>query len=331
MSKNTERELEQRETVRREYGKIAVSSSSCGCSCGCGCGPSADDVASALGYSDADLAGLPEGANMGLSCGNPTAVASLRPGEVVLDLGSGGGFDAFIVARKVGPTGRVIGVDMTPDMISKARRNIIQFRSASGLENVEFRLGEIEHLPVADSSVDVVISNCVINLSPEKQQIWHEIFRVLKPGGRVSVSDIALLRPLPAEILQSLEALVGCVAGAALIEDTKEMVQKAGLTDASFEQKSDYMDSMVQGADPLWNDILAKLPAGAKLGDYVTSMIVAARKPLDRQLPHIGPGGAGTSDTSSGAGTSGSDSRCCSPSISAASGCSGLHRAAGHR
>lgn len=166
-------------TVRDGYTKVAQQGGSC-------CGKKdPDSIASSVGYSNEELANVPDGANMGLSCGNPTALASLRSGEVVLDLGAGGGFDVFIAARKVGPSGRAIGVDMTPDMLDKARHNIPSFTKSSGLDNVEFRLGEIEHLPVADSSVDVVISNCVINLSPDKAQVWKEIARVLKKGGRV--------------------------------------------------------------------------------------------------------------------------------------------------
>src|SRR5690242_15573779 len=208
-----------RQAVREGYGKIAQKDESCcsGVSC---CGSSAGDsaqLAQYVGYTPEELAALPEGANMGLSCGNPNALAALRPGEVVLDLGSGGGFDVFIAARKVGASGRAIGVDMTPEMLAKARKNIGAYRERSGLNNVEFRLGEIEHLPLADNSVDVVISNCVINLSPDKPQVWREIARVLKPGGRVAVSDLALFKPLPAEILRMMEALVGCVAGAVLV------------------------------------------------------------------------------------------------------------------
>ena len=168
---------------------------------------------------------------MGLSCGNPNALAALKPGEVVLDLGAGGGFDVFIAGRKVGPTGRAIGVDMTPEMLAKARKNIAAYRERTGLDNVEFRLGEIEHLPVADASVDVVISNCVINLSPDKPQVWREIARVLKPGGRVAVSDLALLKPLPPAVVERVEALVGCVAGAVLVSETERMAREAGLVE----------------------------------------------------------------------------------------------------
>ena len=190
-----------RDIVRQGYARIARDTSAGCCGTGvscCGSSPQdSDKLAKELGYSLEELKALPEGANMGLSCGNPAALAALNPGEVVLDLGSGGGFDVFIAGRKVGATGRAIGVDMTPDMLAKARRNLTAYREQTGLDNVDFRLGEIEHLPVPDCSVDAVISNCVINLSPDKPQVWREIARVLKPGGRVAVSDMALLKPLP--------------------------------------------------------------------------------------------------------------------------------------
>ena len=271
-----------REQVRDAYGEIAARGGSC---CGatrscCGAGSGAAEVARAIGYADVELATLPEGANMGLSCGNPGALAALQAGEVVLDLGSGGGFDVFLAAQKVGPEGRAIGVDMTPQMLSKARGNAEDFRRRTGLDNVEFRLGEIEHLPVADASVDVVISNCVINLSPDKPQVWREIARVLRPGGRVAVSDLALLQPLPREILESIEALVGCVAGAVLVEQTRALAEAAGLVDITLTPKADYIDTMASQNDPRYQAVLARLPAGAKMSDYVTSLDVAARKPM---------------------------------------------------
>jgi SAM-dependent methyltransferase len=264
-----------REKVREGYAQIAASGGSCcGPSCCCGGG----NVAQAVGYSVDELAALPEGADMGLSCGNPTALALLQPGETVLDLGSGGGLDVFIAGRKVGPTGRVIGVDMTPEMIAKARRNIESYRKQTGLDNVEFRLGEIEHLPVADASVDVVISNCVINLSPDKPQVWREIARVLKPGGRVAVSDLALLKPLPAAIGEMVEALVGCIAGAALVEETEHMAREAGLVDIRLKSRPEYVNAMTDWNDPLYQKIVEQLPPGAKPGDYITSLEVTAKK-----------------------------------------------------
>jgi len=267
-----------RAKVREGYGKIAVTNSSCcgsGVSC-CGSSPAAaDELVRHIGYTTDDLTALPEGANMGLSCGNPTAIAALTPGEVVLDLGAGGGFDVFIAGKKVGPTGRAIGVDMTPEMLAKARRNI----PVSGLNNVEFRLGEIEHLPVADNSVDVVISNCVINLSPDKPQVWREIVRVLKPGGRVAVSDLALLQPLPVAIREMVEALIGCVAGAVLVSETEQMARAAGLMDIRLTPKSDYVTGLTEWNDPLYQQILAHLPAGATTADYITSLEIQGRKP----------------------------------------------------
>jgi arsenite methyltransferase len=247
---------------------------------GC-CGPatfSPEQLAEAIGYAQSDLAAMPEGANMGLSCGNPTAIASLKQGEVVLDLGSGGGFDCFVAGPKVGATGRVIGVDMTPDMLSKARANIASYSKQTGLHNVEFRLGEIEHLPVADSSVDVIISNCVLNLSPDKPQVWREIARVLKPRGRVAVSDLALLQPLPASVLTDIEALVGCVAGAVLVSEMQAHAETAGLCDVKLTAKSHYIDAMTNWEDPLYQKIMRSLPAGSKPSDYVTSLDMTATK-----------------------------------------------------
>ena len=266
-----------RQKVREGYGKIATLDTNCcsGVSC-CGSAPNdPEQLVRHIGYDDDDLAALPEGANMGLSCGNPTAIASLKPSEVVLDLGAGGGFDVFIAARKVGPTGRAIGVDMTPEMLAKARRNI----PVSGLNNVEFRLGEIEHLPVADASVDVVISNCVINLSPDKPQVWREIARVLKPGGRVAVSDLALLQPLAESVRQMVEALIGCVAGAVLVSETEQMARAAGLVGIQSKPKPDYVAGMTQWNDTLYQKILALLPPGETAVDYITSLEIKGRKP----------------------------------------------------
>ncbi len=269
------------ETVRHGYARIATRddgpAAAGGCGSGC-CGSSAR-LAERIGYDPAELGQLPEGADMGLSCGNPTAIASLRPGEIVLDLGSGGGFDCFIAGPKVGPAGRVIGVDMTPEMLSKARRNVAAYRQRSGLDNVEFRLGEIEHLPIADASVDVVISNCVLNLSPDKPRVWREIARVLKPAGRVAVSDLALLRPLPPEVREMVAALVGCIAGAVLIEDTRSMMETAGLSDIRLTSRPAYVAAQGEMQDPLYRRIAAKLPAGTGPADFITSLDIAARKP----------------------------------------------------
>jgi len=262
-----------RETVRRGYSEIAK-----GKSCGCCGSPSPVKLSEGIGYSNDDLQILPEGANMGLSCGNPTAVANLKPSQVVLDLGSGGGLDVFIAAKKVGPKGRVIGVDMTAEMVSKARASIPFFTEKTGLSNVEFRLGEIEHLPVADASVDVVISNCVINLSPDKQQVWREIARVLKRGGKACISDLALKKPLPERVLKSAAALVSCVAGAVPIDDTMEMARQAGLKNIQVAEKAYNVDVMADCSDPLYRQVKEFLPEGAKLSDYVVSVDVTAFK-----------------------------------------------------
>ncbi|HTY89306.1 MAG TPA: arsenite methyltransferase [Candidatus Acidoferrum sp.] len=278
---------EQNESVRRMvregYAKIAQDTSPGGCGPGvscCGSAPAdADRLARELGYSVEELKTLPDGANMGLSCGNPAALAALNTGDVVLDLGSGGGFDVFIAGRKVGATGRAIGVDMTPEMLAKARRNTAGYRQQTGLDNVEFRLGEIEHLPVADNSVDAIISNCVINLSPDKPQVWREMARVLKPGGRVAVSDLALLRPLPQAVREMVEARVGCIAGAVLVSETERMAREAGLTDLVLTRKSDYLKAKSDWNDPLYRNIAEHLPARTDIGDFVTSLEVKARKP----------------------------------------------------
>ncbi len=272
-----------RKLVRDGYTKIAQETAGSCCSSGvscCGSTPQeAAKLARELGYTVEELKALPDGANMGLSCGNPAALAALKPGEIVLDLGSGGGFDVFIAGRKVGATGRAIGVDMTPEMLGKARRNIAHYRKKTGLDNVEFRLGEIEHLPVADHSVDAIISNCVINLSPDKAQVWREMARVLKPGGRVAVSDMALVSPLPPEVLKMVEAMIGCVAGAVLVSETGRMAREVGLSDVVLKVKSDYIEAMLDFEDPLYKKIVELLPAGAKTSDYITSLEVQALKP----------------------------------------------------
>lgn len=267
--------------MRSGYAEIARSGSerrksSC---CGGMSEVAAEVLAKHIGYTETELAALPAGANIGLSCGNPGAIAALTPGEVLLDLGSGAGFDAFIAAPKVGPAGRVIGVDMTAEMLAKARKNISTFRERTKLENVEFRLGEIEHLPVADASVDVVISNCVINLSPDQAQVWREIARVLKPGGRVAVSDLALLKPLPGPVVEMVEALVGCIAGAQLVGETERMVAEAGLTVIELKPKAGYVAAMTDWKDPLYQKILAHLPQGSGPEDYLTSLEISAVKP----------------------------------------------------
>jgi len=280
---NADNKLQQdektREAVRSGYGAIALGQRSC---C-CGGGQRSGHVdplrlAKAVGYDEISLANLPDGANMGLSCGNPVAIAALREGQVVLDLGSGGGFDAFQAGEKVKAAGRVIGVDMTPEMLAKARRNIEQYRKYTGFYNVEFRLGEIEHLPVADASIDVALSNCVINLSPDKPQVWREMWRVLKPGGKVSVSDLALLRPLPEGIREMAEALVGCVAGAVLVDETRSMLERVGFTSIVLTPKPDYVRNMQEWNDPLYKEIAERLPQGEELADYVVSLSIEARK-----------------------------------------------------
>ncbi|HVK39093.1 MAG TPA: arsenite methyltransferase [Candidatus Kapabacteria bacterium] len=252
-----------RTAVRENYGKVADSGCGCGPSC---CEPSAPlDLAAqsrALGYSDEEIAAVPEGANLGLGCGNPQAIAAMKPGETVLDLGSGAGFDAFLAATAVGPTGRVIGVDMTPSMLAKARENAAK----SGRTNVEFRLGEIEQLPVADATVDVIISNCVINLSPEKGRVFNEAYRVLRAGGRLAISDVVATAELPASIRGDLALYSGCVAGASTIDELEAMMHAAGFTDIVIAPKDTSREFIREWAP------------GTKIEDYVVSATIEARK-----------------------------------------------------
>ena len=245
MEKNSEK---LRDVVKQAYGSIARQDSAGNGCCGPSNACSPDQLAGSIGYSLEELGAAPEGANLGLGCGNPTAIAALQPGEIVLDLGAGAGFDCFLAAEKVGPRGMVIGVDMTTDMIARAEANCAK----TGFANVEFMLGEIEKLPVADASVDVVISNCVINLSPDKESVFREISRVLKPGGRVAVSDIVLLRELPYEIRQNIVAWTGCVSGAVTVDQYRSLMEKAGLQDITVTIKD--MASLIEQAanDPMF-------------------------------------------------------------------------------
>ena len=257
-----------REFVRERYGNIARTATSC-----CGpsptsscCGPSSpfhDNASEQMGYSKEQLDTLPEGADLGLGCGNPHTFSRMRPGETVLDLGSGGGIDCFLAAKAVGDTGRVIGVDMTADMVSKARENAEKM----GAANVEFRLGEIEHLPVADNSIDVILSNCVINLSPNKLQVFRDALRVLKPGGRLAISDMVALQAMPEEMRRDVGLLTGCVAGAAEVERIQEMLAEAGFEDirVAVEKKS--------------GEVIAEWFPGKKIEDYVASARIEAVKP----------------------------------------------------
>lgn len=234
--------------VRKRYAGVAKTGTSCCSSLPNCCGetrPTDQSTSQIVGYSKEELAKIPEQSNLGLGCGNPTAVASLKEGEVVLDLGAGAGIDCFLAASKVGPSGKVIGVDMTPEMVDRARDNARK----NGYTNVEFRLGEIESLPVADNSVDVIISNCVINLSPEKNRVFREAFRVLKPGGRMLVSDLVLNKPLPEAIRESAEAYTACVAGAMLMDDYLREIREAGFSKVEvLSERSFPADFVLEGS-----------------------------------------------------------------------------------
>jgi len=228
--------------VKESYAKVAKQGTSCCLSSSC-CSSSNNsrDISKTVGYTDDEMNAVPDGANLGLGCGNPVAIASLKEGDVVLDLGSGAGFDAFLAAKKVGKTGRVIGVDMTPEMLERAKANA----KKGGFDNVEFRSGEIEKLPVKDNVIDVIISNCVINLSPDKETVFKEAFRVLKSGGRLMVSDLVLAKDLPKEIKESVEAYVGCLAGAIKKDDYLGFIKQAGFQDIKVISEASYpVDAM---------------------------------------------------------------------------------------
>jgi SAM-dependent methyltransferase len=259
-----------KEMVRARYGGIAAGSEAAACcapavSACCGPATGLPEKALRMGYSAAELAAVPDGANLGLGCGNPQAIAAIRPGEIVVDLGSGAGFDCFLAARQVGDAGRVIGVDMTHEMVTKARDNATRIRAG----NVEFRLGELEHLPVADNTADVVISNCVINLVPDKAQVFREAFRVLKPGGRLAVSDIVSSAPLPADLAADPALICGCVAGAAAASLIEEWLAAAGFADIRVAAKSES------------RELIKSWAPGSRIEDFVISAAIEARKPSE--------------------------------------------------
>lgn len=269
-----------KQLVKEGYGKIAQQGGSCcsGSSC-CGNANLAKSISKTVGYSDKEMNTVPDGANLGLGCGNPVAIVSLKEGDIVLDLGSGAGFDAFLASPRVGKTGKVIGVDMTPEMLEKARANA----EKGGYDNVEFRSGEIEKLPVEDSSIDVIISNCVINLSPDKESVFKESFRVLKPGGRLMVSDLVLVKELSDAIKYSVEAYVGCLAGAIMKDEYLSFIKKAGFRDVKIVSQSSYP------IEAMANDVtvqVIKNNSGIKQGDLqdvedsVASVKVLAKKPF---------------------------------------------------
>lgn len=254
-----------RQAVREQYGRVAAGEAGCGSGQGCCDAPATDasSVSQGLGYSAEEVGSVPAGANMGLGCGNPQAIANLKSGETVLDLGSGGGFDCFLAVRQVGDAGRVIGVDMTPEMVSKARRNA----EKSGYRNIEFRLGEIESLPVADDSVDAIISNCVINLSPDKPRVFAEAYRVLKPGGRLAISDIVAFAELPEGIRQDMALYTGCMAGASSVSEVEAILLSTGFKQVRVAPK-DYSKSFIRDWAP-----------GTPITDFVVSATIEAVKP----------------------------------------------------
>ncbi len=280
----TQHHEEIRQAVRKAYGKVATTGNSLakasqeasccspsngleelgsGSPCGCS-GSNVEHMSAAMGYSKAEVDSAPEGSNMGLGCGNPVAIASLKPGETVVDLGSGGGFDCFLAAKQVGKTGKVIGVDMTPEMVAKARKNSIKM----GLDNVEFRLGEIENLPVGDNSVDIIISNCVVNLSPNKPAVYSDAYRILKSGGRLTISDILTTAPLPEEIKQDLVLLTACMGGAQTFAETEQTLKEAGFKDITITSRNISRDLLRE-----WSPEISD-----KVSDYIVSATIEAVK-----------------------------------------------------
>ncbi|MCW8957156.1 MAG: arsenite methyltransferase [Gammaproteobacteria bacterium] len=259
-----------RQNVRDSYAKVAQANNTadcCGVESSC-CGVSDDGsinalISTRLGYSEDEINNVPVGADMGLGCGNPKAIAALSPGEIVVDLGAGGGFDCFLSAQEVGETGHVIGIDMTPDMVTKARGNA----EKGQYTNVEFRLGEIEHLPIADKTADVIISNCVINLSPNKPQVFKEAFRVLKPGGRLAISDVVATVELPEAMRNDAGLIAGCMGNASLIKDLETMIKAAGFTDVRIEPKDESREFIRDWAP------------GSNVTDYVVSATIEGVKP----------------------------------------------------
>lgn len=251
--------MNKKEVVKKRYSEIAQS----GCSC---CDNTNNlchqDTALKLGYSDRDLKTIPEGSNLGLGCGSPVTVAEIKQGETILDLGSGAGLDCFIAAKETGPTGRVIGVDMTKEMIDKAQNNLHN----TTYNNIEFRQGDIENLPVEDNFIDVVISNCVINLCENKQKVYDEIFRVLEPGGRVAISDVITLKPIPQELLECPDALCSCISGAITIENTRKILENSGFSEITIEPKDNSHEFIKD-----WSDAL-------KLEDYIIAVYIKAKK-----------------------------------------------------
>jgi ubiquinone/menaquinone biosynthesis C-methylase UbiE len=267
------KENETHEMVRKGYGKIAKQHTSCGCGCG-----SATNVSQQVGYTQAELNSVPQGADLNLGCGNPVALASLKVGEVVVDLGSGGGLDCFLAAKKVGEKGKVIGVDMTVEMLDRARQNLAK----SGSKNIEFRLGEIENLPIADNTADVIISNCVINLSPNKQRVFDEAFRVLKSKGRLMISDMVLTKPLPKAVLENVGAYIGCISGAELKTGYLDLIKQAGFKSIRVVEESAMpMEALV--SEETAKEILAQLKMtrdeAAELFGAAVSLKVSAFKP----------------------------------------------------
>lgn len=261
-----------RKLVREGYGKIAKAEK---CGCGCGCG---SNVSENIGYSPEELDAVPEGANLNLGCGNPVALAMLKEGETVVDLGSGGGLDCFLAAKKVGEKGRVIGVDMTAEMLDRARQNCRK----GGYKNVEFRLGEIENLPVADSTADVIISNCVINLSSNKQRVFEEAFRVLKPGGRLMISDMVLLNELPEAMKKNVQAYVGCIAGAEMKNAYTKMIGEAGFEEVKVIEETHLPLELILSeatSKAIMSELNLTEKRAAELVNSVVSIKISATKP----------------------------------------------------